>query len=97
MTDYLKTHKFILNDYPHEFWWASLFYTGAFGVDSPEKLKEEYIKLGVDLPSESNDYPFKNQLYYHSSSIYGKLINRTNSPFSLIYNNLEGLKTFTES
>ena len=96
-TDYLKNHKFILKNSQHGFWWATLLYTGAFGVESPDKLRVEFIELGVNINSDEFGGNFKEKLLYVSIEIYGQIYKRSNSPFSKIYKTLEGLRTFEES
>ncbi len=75
------------------FWWAALLYLGAFGDQPTDRLKQEFIKLGVWDPSNQEEDAFGNELSRFGEA-YGRFGNR-DPAFLTIYQTLEGLRTFT--
>lgn len=77
------------------FWWAALLYLGAFGKEPMEKLEKEFEMLGVWSPSGQEKEAFKTELGQIAEA-YGRSARRLGDVFPMIYEIMEGLKTFAE-
>jgi hypothetical protein len=71
-----------------------LLYLGTFGDQQPDKLEQEFKKLGVWSPSGQKEGTFQDELNKYSTA-FGNL-RRGRYSFSRIYEILEGLRKFAE-
>lgn len=94
-TTFLKESTLFNKGKLHSFWWAELLYLGAFSDQPPDKLEQEFQKLGVWDSSGKEEGDFQNELSRFGDAFDRFGIDR-DPVFSKIYEVLEGLRTFAE-
>ncbi len=95
-TSIKKLTLFNKKDDSNAFWWAALLYLGEFGDQSPDKLEQEFQKIGVWDSSKEKEKTFQTELkgFAKGFSDWGDGLSRP--AFSEIYKILEDLRTFAE-
>jgi hypothetical protein len=92
-TTFLKKLTLFNDDKHDPFWWAALLYLGAFSDQPPDKLEQEFQKLGAWNSSGKKEGDFENELNRFGEA-FGRLGRDRDPVFSMIHEMLEGLRTF---